>query len=496
MQSSFSISSDSLYAAIDIGTTSIKCIALNSATPELVQIIGSMPTDLSRMDGGGVEVNPQAVLDACLLLLEKLMSHAKQHQQIVASVGLTGFVGSAVCIDREGTALPPCATWQDQRCGAQSQEFFDVSPQRLREIHGITLPQGVCWPGPKIRWLKDNRPEVLQKTWKVLQIKDYVFYHLTGLAYSEARTFIGLANIIQNRFDPQAVAWCGIRQDQLPELRRADEVFAMNDRWQQRLGVDRAHLPVIGIGTADMTAAFLGCLLEEHEGALLANTSEIISFAIVADNPAPTSDGVIRVPYRPGLDLVYGSTTNGGTCIDWFTQVFGPVDLDSLADAAAKIPPGCDGALFLPYLTGERAPLWNSHATGVFAGLRATHTKAHLYRAVLEGCSLSKRHVLQTADPRKYGGVTHLRICGGGSRAALWNQIRASVLGLPLEADQCLESSALGALWLAAGQADPQCLARFRQNRRATTVAPIALWTDVYDRIYANYVELISNTQK
>lgn len=485
-------SGPSLHAAIDIGTTAIKCIAVSSASPELVQTIGSMPTALIRGARGSAEVDPEAVLDACIALLEKLHVHSRRFNGFIATIGLTGFVGSAICIDEQGRPLPPCAISHDQRCTAQSRQFFDAPPKRIRQIHGIELPEGDCWPGPKIRWLADNHPEVLLKTWKVLQVKDYVFFHLTGLVYSEARTFIGLANIVEKKFDPEAVAWCGIRPDQLPELREAEEAFPLHKRWR-RLIDDEKQLPLVGIGTADTTAAFLACSLSPGEAALLANTSEIIGLGVESKDSQTTSKGVVRVPYRTGVDLVYGSTTNGGASIDWFQQVFGPADLDVLSVEAAKIPPGSDGLFFLPYLRGERAPLWNSSLTGAFTGMRSTHTKAHFYRAVLEGCSFSKRHVLQTADPAKYGGVHRLKICGGSARVPLWNQIRASVLNLPVELRECPECSALGALKLAMGNAIPCCA---NATGKAAAVVPNPSWIDAYERTYAGYLELISKTQE
>lgn len=479
-----------LFAAIDAGTSSVKCIALDPSAPSKVIVIGNIATRVSRPATGLAEIKPREVLDATVRLLEKLLRHAVATGCEVRSVGLTGHIGGAICVDRRGNALEPCAIWQDQRCAKETGEFFDLPAERITAFLGTPVPKGVCWPAPKIRWLARNRPGVLKRTWRILQIKDYLFYHLTGRPCSEPRTFLGFANTTTGDFTREAIRWCGIRAELLPELRQPSEVFPMHDSWQARFRFCRSPLPRIGIGTADMTAAFLGCALGRHEGALLANTSEILCATIPAGSRRPTGAGLIRAPYRHDLDLVYGSTTNGGSCIDWFQKVMGPVDLNRITTEAARIAPGSDGLIFLPYLTGERAPIWDGRATGSFLGLRAAHTKAHLYRAILEGCAFSKRHVLEAAGIGRFGGMTHVKICGGTSQNRLWNQIRASVLNLPLWVAECQETSALGALFLAAETIDNSWIGGYRKQARHSVVPPRAEWVDIYRKIHQKYLSL------
>jgi xylulokinase len=477
----------SLFAALDAGTSAVKCIALDASRPDKVNLIGTIATPVRRDEPGQAEIEPRVVLRACEQLLGRLFRYAASNQYAIRVIGLTGHIGGAICVDRDGNAISPCAIWQDQRCAREADAFFDRSPQEITRLLGVSLPKGVCWPAPKIRWLQRHRPAVLKRTWKILQLKDYLFYHFTKLAYSEATTFLGLANIVEGVFHPEAVRWCGIKQALLPELRAPNETFPMGASWARRFPFYHAPLPEIGIGTADMTAAFLGCALEANEGALLANTAELIGFALPGRSRGKTPSGVVRVRYRGELDLIYGSTTNGGSSVDWFRDAFNVTDLGRLTAEAVRISPGCDGLLFLPYLTGERAPLWSQYATGAFVGLRASHTRAHLFRAVLEGCALSKRHVLDTADGKKHRAISRIVVCGGTARVPLWNQIRASVLGVPLHVPDCQEASALGALFLAADRCDHDIIRRYQQSVRHHIVQPIPKWVEIYRNVYQRY---------
>lgn len=478
------------FAAIDVGTTSIKCIALYGNDPGTVHAIGSRPTPLYQ-DGARCEVDPSAVLNCCLELLHELFLHAADRRSTVATIGLTGFIGSVVAVDRNGAAVTPCPIWCDSRCAEQASEFAEL-PQELRQaIHGIYLPPGVCWPAPKLRWLYRHHRQQLANAWKILQIKDYLFFHLTGHAYSEACTFTGLANVLESRFHPAVIKWSGIRAAQLPTLYPADFALPLLPRWKDHFGLTADSHPRIGIGTADMTASFFGCQLSASEGVFLANTAEIIGFATKRDENVAIPSSLIRIPYRDQLDLIYGSTTNGGASLNWFRDLFGVTELSAILLAADRIPPGCDGVTFIPYLAGERAPIWRPDVTGAFAGLRTCHTQAHLFRAVLEGCAFSKRHVFDTAS---ISGVTRLRLTGGSARIALWNQIRASVLGLPIHVDACLESSALGALLLTAQSTAPELLNLYQAHRREQIVQPIASWQCQYDQAYTQYRRLVSHT--
>jgi sugar (pentulose or hexulose) kinase len=494
VNTSQAIPTPSLHAALDIGTSSIKCIVLDSQDPGQVHIIASASTP-QRWNLQDVEVEPDQVLRVCLDMLRVLFDFAQKLNRPIVSLGLTGFVGSAFCIDRQGKPIGPTPIWSDQRCASQSEAHFKLPREQIRSIHGVDLPPGVCWPVSKISWLHENHPDVLASTLLVLQIKDYIFYKLTGLPYSEARTFIGLANVVESRFYPSVLEWAGVRPDQLPELHQAHETFEMLPSWRSSFPQYTLPFPRVGVGTADMTAAFLACLLQPGQAALLANTSEIIGLALPHENNEPTPTGVIRLPYQHNLDLIYGSTTNGAGTFHWFRDVFGEPDLDHLYDEAEAYLPAAEGLFFLPYLQGERAPIWDSQATGAFLGLRTSHTRAHMFRAVLEGTAFSKRHILETANPRKLP-LRDLIVCGGTSRIPLWNKIRASVLNLPVQIDACPESSALGALFLAAESTCPKLRELYLAQRSRSVEQPVASWVQPYQHAYSRYVELSSSVRK
>jgi xylulokinase len=179
----------------------------------------------------------------------------------------------------------------------------------------------------------------------------------------------------------------------------------------------------------------------------ITGTSEIVGRS--GGQPTP---GLLHVPgaLTGGSSIIYGPTQSGGDSLVWFAQWMGAgAELDRVSALAASAPAGAGGVLFLPYLQGERAPIWDSAARGAFVGLRRQHGPEHGARAVLEGVAMSVRHVLETTDAL-HGPDAALRVTGGSSRAALWNQIRADVTGLRVEVLEQTDASTLGAAMLAA----------------------------------------------
>src|SRR4051794_3865155 len=169
----------------------------------------------------------------------------------------------------------------------------------------------------------------------------------------------------------------------------------------------------------------------------IAGTSEIVG--ITAPEPAQVAGGVLRSPLfdpdAPERVLVYGPTQTGADALRWAVESIlavsgeGAGRYDAAIAMAASVPPGADGLVFLPYLDGERTPLWDPHARGVLMGLGRAHTAAHIVRAVMEGVAFSVRHVLDVAEEQARLRAAHVRLAGGGIRNAAWNRIKADVLG-------------------------------------------------------------------
>ena len=189
---------------------------------------------------------------------------------------------------------------------------------------------------------------------------------------------------------------------------------------------------------------------------------------------------------------VFGPTQASGAALDWACRLVG-ADVSASGHLARQAPPGADGLVFLPYLEGERAPIWDPNARGLLFGLTSAHTPAHIVRAVLEGVACSVRHVLTTAEGDTGVHAATIRTAGGATRLPDWTQIKAEVTGrmvitVPVKDVGTLGAAMLGAV--AAGRfADPPAAAA-RMVRVDATFLPRPEWKAVYDDLYGVYTEL------
>jgi xylulokinase len=222
-------------------------------------------------------------------------------------------------------------------------------------------------------------------------------------------------------------------------------------------------------------------------------TSEIVGLAA----PAPLADarGLLSVPLREGLSVVYGLTVAGGDSLRWFVEAFidpdaGPDGFSTFEQEAAGAPAGAGGLVFLPYLLGERSPVWDERVRGAFARIDRAHRRPHFARAVVEGLGHCVRHLLELGEA--VGGVpaATLRACGGGARSALVNQVKADILQRPVETLEVPEAGTLGAAMLAAigcGLFADTAEAAVRMVRPARRFLPDPALAALYDAAHLRY---------
>ena len=212
------------------------------------------------------------------------------------------------------------------------------------------------------------------------------------------------------------------------------------------------------------------------------------------DRPLVVPGSFATIAPLPGLFSVGGAMAATGRAIDWFRAdvVGGDLSTETLLEEAASTPPGADGALFLPYLAGERSPIWDANARGAFVGLTLDHRRGHLTRAILEASAFALRHV---AEPILAAGaaVREMRVCGGPARSETWNQVKADVTGFTVAVPSVLETAVVGAAVLGAAGigAYPDIVSATRgMTRVARRLEPNPAHRDLYDRAFAAYVGL------
>lgn len=431
---------------IDLGTSSVKVIIFD---PDSGQVIASSRRGytLKHPMPFWAEQEPDDWLTASLEAVREAVEQAALPSSRYEAIGLSGQMHTLVLSDNNGRSLGPAITWADGRAVAEAREFGERMEAALQT--DLCNPAVVGFPGPALLWLRRHQPERLRLADLFCLAKDYIRYHLTGswaTDMSDASATL-LSDVVRRRWHPDACAFVGLRQGQLPDVLASSDVAGhLLPGLARQMGLPDG-LPVVA-GAGDTVAAAVGCgLLGPGEVMVTAGTGGQV-YSVTAE---PRVD-------RPRLRLhtlchavgdhwaVMGATLTGASALDWFLRLadeltgFGsrtaagmwPVDPTRVETEVAAIPPGSEGVLFLPYLSGERTPHLDPDASGAFIGLRLHHTPWHLARAVMEGVSLSLRDALDVLEEVTGLRVARLRTGAGAARSAIWRKIQASVFGRPL----------------------------------------------------------------
>jgi gluconokinase len=384
-----------LVAAVDIGTTGVKAAAVDAAAASHAAAEREYPTASPR-PGWAVQ-DPDVVAGCSAAAVGEALAKVGAAGKPVAGVAFSGAMHSLLALAADGTPLTPSVTWADGRAGAQA-ERLRVSGEWLALHRRTGTPVHPMSPLVKLLWFREQAPDVWQRAAHWVGIKDYVLFRLTGLLAVDESTAsaTGLYGLAARDWDAKALDLVGLGREQLPVLHATTDVVA-------RLGADAATwgLPA---GTPIVAGASDGVLANLGVGGVapgVAACSIGTSAAIRGAVRAPSVDEQGRVfcyALVPGRWVIGGATNNGGNVLRWLDRVAGAdlADPDAaLTELAATVPPGAEGLLMLPYLSGERAPRWAGAPQGAFLGLTRRHTRAHLVRAALEGVCLQLALVLE-----------------------------------------------------------------------------------------------------
>ncbi|HEX2534730.1 MAG TPA: FGGY-family carbohydrate kinase [Chitinophagaceae bacterium] len=414
------------YAALDVGTSQLKLGVYCPGLSPAMTVLGHLPGELVYGSGGSVRCAYPLVRERAFTLLQSLGAFVQEHRVEALYLGLCGHVSSLLEWNRT-TGTPPAEPfpiWLDTTCHDRLEEYHTVMGEgRSRGHLGTFLPQGTNWLFTK---LLHRRQSGFAPGSVFLQVADALFYELSGLYHTHFSSPISMVHIPQRTYAPGLLAHLELPPEALPAISAAPVPVQAEAR--ARFGFPGATW--VFPAMADLYASLHGLRLESGEGFMLANTSEQAG-AFYGTLPPPT-DRFLSIPFGPGF-IRYGSTNTGGNVLQW---LFGNVlrrnmtaeALEELTDRAALLAPDSTPIL-LPYLQGERAPLWDPRRTASLLELTAEHGEAHLFRAALEGIAFARRHCF---DELGREGLHRVKIAGGSSKNGLWNSIRAAVLGKPL----------------------------------------------------------------
>jgi len=446
---------EKLLLGIDIGTSACKVAVFNPEGKVLAQSTQPYPVYYPAPDH--VEQNPvewwKGVCDA---IRETLTAGSIDPVQI-AGIGVDGQSWSAIPVDRNGNVLHNTPIWMDTRSHEICRRVTEkVGFDRILKISGNTFQP--TYSTPKMLWFKENKPEIYKNTYKFLQSNSYIVYRLTGIMTQELSQGYGIHafNMRTGQWDDDFCEELGIDRAKLPEIFPCHQVVGEVTREAAQLTGLVPGIPVVA-GGLDACCGTLGAGVVEV-GQTQEQGGQAGGMSICLDYAAAHPKLILSFHVVPGFWLLQGGTVGGGS-LKWFKQELGGFEslqestegvnaFKIMDDEASTIKPGAEGLIFLPYMNGERSPLWDKDAKGVFFGLSYNKTRAHMIRSVLEGCAYALHHNLKTAEEAG-AYANELIAVGGAANSRLWTQIKADVTGKVIKVPTSDTATTLGAAILA-----------------------------------------------
>jgi xylulokinase len=404
---------------------------------------------------GWAEQDPRDWWRATALAVRKALQASSLSGEAIACIGFSGQMHGAVLLDEDEEVIRPALIWCDQRTESQSKELErSIGLDRLIQL--TCNPPLTNFTLTKFLWVQENEAKNWQRVRKVMLPKDYVRLRLTGESAIDVADASGtlLLDVAHRTWSSEVLLKTGIDAKFLPTLFESQEICGhLTQAGADATGL-RKGTPVVA-GAGDQAAGAVGMGIT-RAGAVSATigTSGVVFAA--TDRPSLDPKGRLHTFCHaiPGRWHVMGVTQAAGLSLRWFLDCFG-AGLDDgrdpyerLSAEAATVPAGSEGAFWAPYLMGERTPHLDPSARAAFVGLTASHTRAHLVRAVLEGVAYSLKDTFTIFD-EIHVPVEHIRLGGGGARSPLWQQIQADVYAHEVEILKAEEGAAYGAAILA-----------------------------------------------
>lgn len=415
------------FLVVDIGTESVRAALVDN----LGTIVGiqSKPTDFFSPHAGWAEQRPDEWWELTATCLRQLMS---KHPGIdVAAIGVSAQMHAVVPIDSHGTLLmEKVPIWCDKRSTEICQQYQkEIFPQeQIQLTANLIIPS---WTGPKMKWIKDNLPQVYQQTETFLTAKDYLNFLFTGEKFTDFSEASGsfLFSWKTKQWNHELIQLFGIDQSKLPEIVPSNTIIGkLLPEIAVQIGC-QPSIPVI-CGAGDMLCLLLGGGMV-REGRSCDVTGTAADVSVLTPNPLLT-EHLMNLHHAIDGWISFGILDSGGGSLKWFREAFynqendGKISYAQIDEEASEVPAGVDGLLFFPYLMGERL-LGSPSARGSFFGLRPHHQRKHFARAVMEGVCYDLKMSLDEIEKWYSGTIEEMSVIGGGARSSLWCQLKADI---------------------------------------------------------------------
>lgn len=439
---------------IDVGTGGTRAVGID----EKGKVVASATAEhapFASLRTGWAEQDPRDWWRATIEAVRAVLAQPGISAEEIGGVGFSGQMHGATLLDEGGEVLRPALIWCDQRTPEQCLAITErVGADRLIEL--TSNPALTGFTLPKLLWVRDHEPDIWARVRTVLLPKDYVRLRLTGERATDVADASGtlLFDVAKRRWSRAMLDAMEMDGAYLPAVFESPEVTGqVSEAGATATGL-RAGTPVVA-GAGDQAAGAVGMgIVRAGTISATIGTSGVVFAA--TDRPSLDLQGRVHTFCHaiPGRWHVMGVTQAAGLSLRWFRDQFGAGTEDGrdpyerLTEEAANAPAGADGALWAPYLMGERTPHLDPSARGALVGLTASHTRAHVVRAILEGVAFSLRDTFEIFKEMNVP-VETIRLGGGGARSSIWRQIQADVYGHEVEMVAAEEGAAYGAALLA-----------------------------------------------
>ena len=432
--------------AIDIGTTNCKAIAFDTNGTPVHTLKNGYKTFSD--DTGKSEQSPDEVFGVVIDLIKDSFAEKED----IKAVSFSAAMHSLIAVDEQGNPLTNAILWSDTRADKQAEKL--KQSEAGKSIYQNTgVPIHPMSPLCKIIWLKEEHPDIYERTYKFISIKEYIFHKLFNkyIIDDSIASATGLYDIYKKKWCEEALQQAGITPERLSQpIDVMHRESILSPQYKERFGT-KENIPFIAGGNDGCLANLGSGVLSSGDASLTIGTSG----AIRMTTQQPQRDKEQRLfTYLLTKDIFVtgGAINNGGITLEWLSRILTndatPKEPDELIQLAETAPAGSDKLLFLPYLLGERAPMWDANAKGVLFGLTQQHTKAHIARATMEGICFAMKDVM-TAIEDVNGTIKTIYASGGFTHSSFWLQMMADVLDKTILVNNGADASSTGAAIIA-----------------------------------------------
>ncbi|QOG04802.1 gluconokinase [Flavobacterium sp. MDT1-60] len=461
---------ESFYIGIDIGTTATKAICFDIHGNVIKQVSNAYPMYHPKPDWS--VQNPQEILQTVLDCIAEITKGIQPQ-----FISFSSAMQSIIAIDETGNPLTDAVLWADNRANTIAEKI--KNSEKGKHFYQKTgIPIHPFSPMTKIAWFKEFDSDIFSQTYKFISIKEYVWHHLTNEYCTDTSmaSGTGLLNIHTLQWDPEILDFLNLKPEQLSTVCEVThQCKGVSDDFLYIIGGGDGALANLGTGAMNK-----GCI------ALTIGTSGAVRLPI----DKPYLDEQMRTQCYHLMDgqyLVLGAVNNGAIILQWLRETLLKTDqsFEVLFEEAEKISAGSEGLLFVPYLLGERAPIWDAAAQGALLGIQITHTQAHLVRATLEGILFGLFQITEILlpDPEKRK-QTKIMASGGFGKSELWLQMVADIFQMQVETSQTIEGSAWGAVLIGMKSMDKDIS---YENNTGNTFYPNTDHKSVYEAAFTKF---------